>query len=88
MAANEPNIKKWFKEYTEVLEKLHIESTEYIWSGDETGVQTVPKEELYLGGVNKPLYSIVSAVCAPHWSYTKDRGCRPTGLPACHTLLS
>ena len=36
MAANEPNIKKWFKEYAEVLEKLHIESPEYIWSGDET----------------------------------------------------
>ena len=61
MAANEPNIKKWFKEYAEVLEKLHIESPEYIWSGDETGVQTVPREELYLGEVNEPLYSTVSA---------------------------
>ena len=61
MAANEPNIKKWFKEYAEVLKKLHIESPEYIWSGDETGVQTVPREELYLGEVNEPLYSTVSA---------------------------
>ena len=61
MAANEPNIKKWFKEYAEVLQKLHIESSEYIWSGDETGIQTVPKEELYLGEVNEPLYSTVSA---------------------------
>ena len=61
MAANEPNIKKWFKEYAEVLQKLHIESPEYIWSGNETRVQTVPKEELYLGEVNEPLYSTVSA---------------------------
>ena len=61
MAANEPNIKKWLKEYAEVLEKLHIESPEYIWSGGETGVQTVPKEELYLGEVNESLYSTVSA---------------------------
>ena len=61
MAANEPNIKKWFKKYAEVLEKLHIESPEYIWSVDETSVQTVPKEELYLGEVNEPLYSTVSA---------------------------
>ena len=38
MAANEPNIKKWLKEYAEVLQKLHIESPEYIWSGDKTGV--------------------------------------------------
>ena len=60
-AANEPKIKKWFKEYAEVLQKLHIESPEYIWSWDETGVQTVPKEELYLGEVNEPLYSFVSA---------------------------
>ena len=37
MAANEPNIKKWFKEYAEVLQKLHIQSPEYIWSGDKTG---------------------------------------------------
>ena len=43
------------------MEKLHIESPEYIWSGDETGVQTVPREELYLGEVNEPLYSTVSA---------------------------
>ena len=61
MAANEPNIKKWFKEYAEVLEKLHIEFPEYIWSGDEIRVQIVSKEELYLGEVNEPLYSTVGA---------------------------
>ena len=70
MAANEPNIEKWFKGYAEVLQKLHIESQEYIWSGDEMGVQTVPKEEKYLGEVNEPLYSTVSA----------DQGETPTVL--------
>ena len=53
-------LKKWFKEYVEVLQKLHIESPEYIWSGDETGVHTVPKER-YFGKVNEPFYSTVSA---------------------------
>ena len=61
MAANEANIKKWFTEYAEVLQKLKIKSPEQIWSGDETGVQTVPKEEKYLGEMNEPLYSTVSA---------------------------
>ena len=61
MAANEPNIKKWFTEYAEVLQKLKIESPEQIWSGDKTGVQTVLKEEKYLGEVNEPLYSTVAA---------------------------
>ena len=61
MAANEPNIKKCFTEYAEVLQKLKIESPEQTWSGDETGVQTVPKEEKYLGEVNEPLYSTVAA---------------------------
>ena len=41
--ANEPNIKKWFGEYREVLEDLGITSPNQIWSGDETGVQNVTK---------------------------------------------
>ena len=48
MAANEPNIRRWFVEYNQVLKGLNIQSPEYIWSGDETGVQTVPKEERYV----------------------------------------
>ena len=60
MAANEPNIKKWFAEYAEVLQRLKIESPEQIWPGDETGVQTVLKEEKYLGEVNESLHSTVT----------------------------
>ena len=49
MAANELNMCKWFVEYEEVLRDLGINSPELIWSGDETGVQNVPKEQLVVG---------------------------------------
>ena len=49
MAANEPNVHKWFDKYQEVLKDLGINSPEQIWSGDETGVQNVPKEQSVLG---------------------------------------
>ena len=45
MAANEPNVHKWFDEYEQVLKDLGINSPGQIWSGDETGVQNVPKEQ-------------------------------------------
>ena len=61
MAANEPNIRRWFVEYNQVLKDLNIQSPEYIWSGYETGIQTVPKEERYLGEVSEPPYSQVAA---------------------------
>ena len=48
MCANEINVKNWFKEYEKVLADLNITSPEQIWSGDETGVQNVPKEEYVL----------------------------------------
>ena len=53
MAANKPNIRHWFAEYTG-LEDLNIESPDYTWSRDGTGVQTIPKEEKYISEVNKP----------------------------------
>ena len=49
MAANELNVHKWLDEYQEVLKDLGINSPEQIWSGDETGVQNVPKEQSVLG---------------------------------------
>ena len=49
MAANEPNVCKWFDEYQEVCKDLGINSPEQIWSSDETGVQNVPKEQSVLG---------------------------------------
>ena len=60
MAANEPNVHKWFVEYEEVLRDLGINSPEQIWSGDETGVQNVPKEQLVVGATGTPASQTVS----------------------------
>ena len=61
MAANEVNIRNWFKEYIQVVRNLGIVSPEQIWSGNETGVQNVPKEDKFLGEVKKPLVNQVPA---------------------------
>ena len=58
--ANEHNIKKWFEEYSEVLEDLGITSPNQIWSGDETGVQNVPKEQMVVGEEGTPTVTQVS----------------------------
>ena len=60
MAANELNVCKWFDEYQEVLKDLGINSPEQIWSGDETGVQNVPKEQLVMGTTGTPASQTVS----------------------------
>ena len=59
MAANEVNIQNWFKEYIQVVKNLGIVSPEQIWSGNETGVQNVPKEDKFLSEVKKPLVNQV-----------------------------
>ena len=61
MAANEPNVCKWFVEYEKVLYDFQITSLVQIWSGDETGVQNVPKEEKVLCQKCKPAYQTVGA---------------------------
>ena len=58
---NEVNILNWFKEYVQVVKNLGIVSPEQIWSGDETGVQNLPKEDKFLGEVKKPLVNQVPA---------------------------
>lgn len=44
MCGNPTTVKKWFEEYQALLKRLDITSPEQIWSGDETGVQLMPKE--------------------------------------------
>ena len=61
MRANEPNICNWFKEYQQVIKTCGIVSPEQIWSGDETGVRNIPKEEKFLGEIKKPLYNLTPA---------------------------
>ena len=60
MCANEINVKNWFKEYEKVIADLNIISPEQIWSGDETGVQNVPKEEFVLAQKRISANQIVS----------------------------
>ena len=61
MAANEPNIRKFFVEYEKVLADLGISSPEQIWSGDEMDIQNVPKEEVVVVIKGKKAYQTVSA---------------------------
>ena len=61
MTANEVNIQNWFKEYIQVVKNLGIVFPEQIWSGDETGVQNIPKEDKFLSEVKKPLVNQVPA---------------------------
>ena len=49
MGANETVILNWFKLLKEIKDKFDILSPCQIWSGDETGVQNVPKEVKVLG---------------------------------------
>ena len=60
MATNEPNIRKWFVEYTKVLHDLKITSLVQIWSGDEIGIQNIPKEEKVLCEKCKLAYQTVA----------------------------
>ena len=48
MAANEPNIHKWFVEYTKDLHDLKITALVQILSSDEIGIQNITKEEKVL----------------------------------------
>ena len=49
MGANPTVIGNWFKLLADVKQKCQITSPEQIWSGDETGVQNVPKEVKVVG---------------------------------------
>ena len=61
MSGNEPNVAKWFRKYEQVLHDLRIVSPEQIWSGDESGVQNIPKERNVIAVAKKPCVSTVGA---------------------------
>ena len=60
MGANETVISNWFKLLKELKDKFHIVSPYQVWSGDETGVQNVPKEVKVLGCKNIRTFQQVS----------------------------
>ena len=49
MGANPTMIRNWFKLLKDVEDTAGIISPDQIWSGDETGIQNVPKEVKVLG---------------------------------------
>ena len=61
MRANPTVINNWFGLYKKVYDKMKIFSPSQIWSGDETGVQNVPKEVKVLGVKNVRIFQQVSS---------------------------
>ena len=61
MGANPTIISTWFKKLKETCKSLGINSPSQVWSGDETGVQTVPKERKVLALKKFRAYQQVSA---------------------------
>ena len=49
MGANPMVISQWYSLLKEVMDTVDITSPEQIWSGDETGIQNVPKEIKVMG---------------------------------------
>ena len=60
MGANETVVLNWFKLLKEIKDKFDILSPCQIWSGDETGVQNVPKGVKVLGCKNVRTFQQVS----------------------------
>ena len=61
MGANPTVISQWYSLLKEVMDTVEITSPEQIWSGDETGVQNVPKEIKVLGYKNIHTFQQVSS---------------------------
>ena len=61
MGANPMVISQWYSLLKEVKDTVDITSPEQIWSGDETGVQNIPKEIKVLGYKNIRTFQQVSS---------------------------
>ena len=61
MGANPTVIGSWFTLLEKIKKTAGITSLDQIWSGDETGVQNVPKEVKVLGLKNICCFQQVSA---------------------------
>ena len=61
MGVNPTVIGNWFKLLKKVEDKAEIISPDQIWSGDETGIQNVPKEVKVLGMKNIRTFQQVSS---------------------------
>ena len=61
MGANPTLIGNWFKLLAEVKQKCQITSPSQIWSGDETGIQNIPKEVKVFGAKNIKTFQQVAS---------------------------
>ena len=61
MGANPTIISDWFKKLKLTLKACGINSPSQVWSGDETGVQSLPKENKVLAIKKVKAYQQVSA---------------------------
>ena len=81
MAANEPNVRKWFLEYTKVLNDHKINSPQHIWSDEN-----VPKEEVVLCVKGKKAYQTVAAEqgkTSTILTFINGNMSKPNGLRMC-----
>ena len=61
MGANPTVIANWFRKFKETAKRIGVTTPQQVWSGDETGVQTVPKERPVLAVKGKMVFQQVSA---------------------------
>ena len=61
MGANPTVVNNWFQEYKNTALKLGVTTPQQVWSGDETGVQSIPRERKVLAVKGKRTYQQVSA---------------------------
>ena len=60
MGANPTVISKWLRELKANAKACGVSTPQQVWSGDETGVQTVQKERKVLAAKGKMVYQQVS----------------------------
>ena len=96
MAANPTVIGNWFKLLKEIKDKCEIVSPSQIWSGDETGVQNVPKKVNVLGaryiwtfqqvsweqGENTSILTFINGYgqVVPQWSFKREHMHKTLGM--------
>ena len=74
IATNELNVRKWLTEYKKVLSDLKINSPEQIWSGDQTGIQNIPKEEVVVCVKEKK--GVPNWSCRPRRNFNSTHICK------------
>jgi len=76
---NRPSIEKWFKEYSQLVQKLNISDLpSHIWNLDESGLQDVFEAKRAVGEKGVPLYQVTAG----------ERGETTTVLPVFNAVFN